>query len=62
MWVGAVAVSTAFSPNEQDRNYKDDCHSGPEDILHLTSDSFFVKWDKRIKKKCFCHISAFSGT
>lgn len=43
MWVGAVAASTAFSPNEQARNYKDDCHSGPEDILHLMSDSFFVK-------------------
>lgn len=61
MWVGAVAVSTAFYPNEQDRNYKDNCHAGSEDILHLTSDSFFVKWDKCIKK-VFCHILAFSGT
>lgn len=53
MWVGAVAASTAFSPNVQDRNYKDDCHSGPEDILNLASDSFFVKWDKCIKKTVF---------
>lgn len=56
MWAGAVVVSTAFCPNGPDRSHTDDCHSVTEDILNLTSDSFFVKWKQCFEKVFQAHI------